>query len=75
MKRRELVVIFLGSDLSIYPLNEDLLYLILELADLAKYGRRCSSFCIYFSPSHKWQEKRGRKDDESASSPRGLNTL
>ena len=76
MKRRELVTIFLGSDLSKYPLNVDILYMILELADLAKYGRRCSSFCIYFSPSHKWQEKqRPRKDDENASSPRGSNML
>ena len=77
MKRRELVAIFLGTDLSNYCLPEDILYLILEIADLAKYGTRCSSFCIYFSPSHKWQEKRKprRKDDESANSARGSSTL
>ena len=76
MKRREVVAIFLGTALSNYCLPEDILYLILEIADLAKYGTRCSSFCIYFSPSHKWQEKqRPRKDDENASSPRGSNML
>ena len=67
MKRRELVVIFLGSDLSIYPLNEDLLYLILEIAGLAKYGRHMSCFSIYFSPSNKWQNTSKRKDEEKGS--------
>ena len=73
MKRRELVAIFLGSDLSRYPLNEDLLYLILEIADLAKYGKYMSCFSIYFSPSHKWRAKRKRKD-ENANSALGSNT-
>ena len=66
MKRRELVVTFLGSDLSKYPLYEDLLYLILEMADLAKYGKHMSCFSIYFSPSHKWRAKPKRENANSA---------
>ena len=69
MKRRELVVTFLGSDLSKYPLYEDLLYLILEMADLAKYGKHMSCFSIYFSPTHKWRNTKRKR--ESANSARG----
>ena len=64
MKRLDLVVIFLGDDLAIYPLNVDLLYLILEIAGLAQYGRHMSCFSIYFSPRNKWQDTSKRKDEE-----------
>ena len=66
MKRRELVDIFLGSDLEIYTLPIDLLYVILEIAGLAKYGRSMSYFSIYFSPFHKWHEKPRRKDEKES---------
>ena len=63
MKRHQLVHIFFSNDESTWPLPMvDLLYLILEIAGLAKYGTQCSLFTIYFRPSNKWREKRKRLD-------------
>ena len=49
MTRERLVSIFFGDDESKYPLPTDLLYLILETAGLAKYGRHMSMFALYFT--------------------------
>ena len=68
MKRKQLVNIFFGDQ---RPLPEDILYLILEISGLAKYGRHMSCFQIFFKPSHKWREK---KPDGNGSSAHGSST-
>ena len=71
MKRKHLVDIFFGDQ---RPLNEDLLYLILEIAGLAKYGRTMSYFAIYFRPSHKWRDTKKAPENENARLAHGFGT-
>ena len=61
MKRKQLVDIFFGNQ---RPLPEDILYLILEIAGLAKYGRHMSCFSIYFHPSNKWRDTRRANESD-----------
>ena len=76
MKRNQLVHIFFSNDERTWPLNGDLLYLILEIAGLAKYGTQCSLFTIFFRPSNKWREKRKQKKlVASANRRRGISML
>ena len=69
MKRKQLVDIFFGNQ---RPLPEDILYLILEIAGLAKYGRHMSCFQIFFRPAHKWRER--KPENGNARSARGFGT-
>ena len=73
MKRHKLVQVFFGTDESKYPLPADLLYIILEIAGLAKYGRYMSLFAIYFGKPHKWRKKR-QDENGNAKFRRGFGT-
>jgi len=74
MKRRDLVTIYFSNDEQTWPLPVDLLYLILEISGMAKYGSQCSLFTIYFRPGIKWRERRRRRAAANEPPARGIST-